>query len=253
MSAVGTKSIDVSCRVPNASYRPTALHRYPMPFQMPLQASQASRPAHPLSACGIASYTSVDDAAPTTAVIAASSASTIVVPTTTVIASSAPVTTVVPTTIVTASSAPASTVVPNYNDYRLLRAGLRRRRARRHAYRRHRLFRPGLRQRQQQPRHRRVQQHAVTHNGHRRQVNLRCSAVLPTHRWRVCCDGLWERGVRNVLGGDVWEYDFLAINVAVASFNVAQATLDELSGGKAIQLGRVNVTAVLVAASGCGL
>ncbi|KIJ31052.1 hypothetical protein M422DRAFT_61683 [Sphaerobolus stellatus SS14] len=60
--------------------------------------------------------------------------------------------------------------------------------------------------------------------------------------------------------GSCWALTFenetinvLAIDVAASSFNIAQAALDELTGGQAVQLGRVNVTAVEVAPSACGL
>jgi hypothetical protein len=45
----------------------------------------------------------------------------------------------------------------------------------------------------------------------------------------------------------------LAIDVAPNGFNVAQAAMNTLTGGQAVQLGRVNVTFSQVAASNCGL
>lgn len=45
----------------------------------------------------------------------------------------------------------------------------------------------------------------------------------------------------------------LAIDVGLIGFNVAKAAMDNLTNGQATQLGRVNVDAVQVAASNCGL
>ncbi|KIJ37888.1 hypothetical protein M422DRAFT_211099, partial [Sphaerobolus stellatus SS14] len=60
--------------------------------------------------------------------------------------------------------------------------------------------------------------------------------------------------------GTCWSLTFgnttinvLAIDFAAQGFNIAQSALDELTGGQAVQLGRVNVTASQVAASACGL
>lgn len=45
----------------------------------------------------------------------------------------------------------------------------------------------------------------------------------------------------------------LAIDHAVEGFNIAQAALDELTGGQAVQLGRIDAIWAEVAASACGL
>jgi hypothetical protein len=45
----------------------------------------------------------------------------------------------------------------------------------------------------------------------------------------------------------------LAIDVAGAGFNVALSAMNELTGGNAVQFGRVDVTSKQVAASVCGL
>ncbi|KAG1749561.1 Cerato-platanin [Suillus lakei] len=45
----------------------------------------------------------------------------------------------------------------------------------------------------------------------------------------------------------------LAVDVATAGFNVAEAAMNTLTGGQAAFLGRVSVTSVQVNASACGL
>ena len=45
----------------------------------------------------------------------------------------------------------------------------------------------------------------------------------------------------------------LAIDTSAVGFNIAQAALDLLTGGKAVALGRVEVVAEQVPASGCGI
>ncbi|KAF9453632.1 cerato-platanin-related secreted protein [Macrolepiota fuliginosa MF-IS2] len=45
----------------------------------------------------------------------------------------------------------------------------------------------------------------------------------------------------------------LAIDVGLAGFNIAKAAMNTLTGGQAVALGRVNVDAVQVAESACGL
>ena len=45
----------------------------------------------------------------------------------------------------------------------------------------------------------------------------------------------------------------LAVDVALDGFNLAEETMDTLTGGLAVELGRVEVTAVAVDASYCGI
>ncbi|KIJ30435.1 hypothetical protein M422DRAFT_187205 [Sphaerobolus stellatus SS14] len=45
----------------------------------------------------------------------------------------------------------------------------------------------------------------------------------------------------------------LAVDHAANGFNIAQTALDELTGGKAVQIGRVDITAKQVPESQCGL
>lgn len=60
--------------------------------------------------------------------------------------------------------------------------------------------------------------------------------------------------------GTCWQLSYggrtinvLAIDHAAAGFNIAQAAMNELTNGQAAALGRVEATAVQVAASDCGL
>jgi hypothetical protein len=45
----------------------------------------------------------------------------------------------------------------------------------------------------------------------------------------------------------------LAMDHTSAGFNIAQAAMDELTGGQAVQLGRIDASYVQVASSACGL
>lgn len=45
----------------------------------------------------------------------------------------------------------------------------------------------------------------------------------------------------------------LAIDSAVEGFNIAQAAMDQLTGGQSVQLGRIDAGYTQVAASDCGL
>ncbi|KAF8577416.1 hypothetical protein K439DRAFT_1639741 [Ramaria rubella] len=47
--------------------------------------------------------------------------------------------------------------------------------------------------------------------------------------------------------------NLIAIDTTFTGFNIAQEALDDLTGGRAVELGRVNVTAMQVPASHCGL
>ncbi|KAJ2926336.1 hypothetical protein H1R20_g10749, partial [Candolleomyces eurysporus] len=65
------------------------------------------------------------------------------------------------------------------------------------------------------------------------------------------CGTCWELAyARN---GTTTRINVLAIDVAVNSFNIALAGLNQLTGGQGVQLGRVNVQARQVSASLCGL
>ncbi|KIJ47428.1 hypothetical protein M422DRAFT_74810 [Sphaerobolus stellatus SS14] len=60
--------------------------------------------------------------------------------------------------------------------------------------------------------------------------------------------------------GTCWSLEFngnsinvLAIDHTASGFNIAQAALDQLTGGQAVQLGRITATATEVDPSQCGL
>ncbi|KAH7920670.1 immunomodulatory protein [Leucogyrophana mollusca] len=60
--------------------------------------------------------------------------------------------------------------------------------------------------------------------------------------------------------GSCWEVTYgsetiavTAVDVALDGFNLSEEAMNTLTGGLAVELGRVNVTAVQVAASTCGL
>ncbi|TFK25803.1 snodprot1 [Coprinopsis marcescibilis] len=65
------------------------------------------------------------------------------------------------------------------------------------------------------------------------------------------CGSCWELSFTN--NGTTRRVNVLAVDVAVNSFNVAPAALNTLTGGRAVELGRVNAVARAVAASVCGL
>ncbi|KAF5354587.1 hypothetical protein D9758_011210 [Tetrapyrgos nigripes] len=65
------------------------------------------------------------------------------------------------------------------------------------------------------------------------------------------CGTCWKLSYTN--SGKTKSINVLAIDHAGTGFNVAQAAMDELTGGRAVELGVVDVTASQVAASSCGL
>ncbi|KAL0567383.1 hypothetical protein V5O48_014611 [Marasmius crinis-equi] len=67
------------------------------------------------------------------------------------------------------------------------------------------------------------------------------------------CGTCWEVTFTNSSGAKK-SLNITAIDVAApGSFNVAQAAMDNLTGGNAVAFGRVNVTSRQVPAAGCGL
>lgn len=67
-------------------------------------------------------------------------------------------------------------------------------------------------------------------------------------------------GFNSAACGTCWQLTFngtsinvLAIDTGAAGFNIAEAALNNLTHGNAIQLGRINATATQVNASACGL
>jgi len=66
------------------------------------------------------------------------------------------------------------------------------------------------------------------------------------------CGTCWKLSYTNA-NGVTKSINVLAIDHAGAGFNVAQAAMDELTGGQAVAFGRVDVTAAQVATSNCGL
>ncbi|THU82239.1 Cerato-platanin [Dendrothele bispora CBS 962.96] len=66
------------------------------------------------------------------------------------------------------------------------------------------------------------------------------------------CGTCWKLSYTNA-NGATKSINVVAIDHAGTGFNVAQAAMDELTGGQAVALGRVDVTATQVAASSCGL
>ncbi|KAK7456499.1 hypothetical protein VKT23_010749 [Stygiomarasmius scandens] len=66
------------------------------------------------------------------------------------------------------------------------------------------------------------------------------------------CGTCWKLSYTNA-NSVTKSINVLAIDHAGAGFNVAQAAMDELTGGQAVALGRVDVTAAQVATSNCGL
>ncbi|KIJ51988.1 hypothetical protein M422DRAFT_43519 [Sphaerobolus stellatus SS14] len=68
------------------------------------------------------------------------------------------------------------------------------------------------------------------------------------------------KGFNNPNCGTCWALTYqnmtinvLAIDTSVEGFNIAQVALDLLTGGKAVELSRVDVVAEQVPVSGCGL
>jgi hypothetical protein len=66
------------------------------------------------------------------------------------------------------------------------------------------------------------------------------------------CGTCWKLSYTNA-NGKTKSINVLAIDHAGTGFNVAQAAMDELTGGQAVALGVVGVTASQVAISNCGL
>lgn len=65
------------------------------------------------------------------------------------------------------------------------------------------------------------------------------------------CGTCWQ--LTYTSGGTTRSINVLAVDHAGSGFNVAQAAMDELTGGQAVFLGRINVTSKQVASSVCGL
>ncbi|KAF9464630.1 cerato-platanin-related secreted protein [Collybia nuda] len=66
------------------------------------------------------------------------------------------------------------------------------------------------------------------------------------------CGTCWQVTYKNGQGVSK-SINVLAIDVAGAGFNIALSAMNELTGGNAVMLGRVDVTSKQVAASVCGL
>ncbi|KAK7456498.1 hypothetical protein VKT23_010748 [Stygiomarasmius scandens] len=66
------------------------------------------------------------------------------------------------------------------------------------------------------------------------------------------CGTCWTLSYTNG-NGQTSSINILAIDHAGSGFNVAQAAMDELTGGNAVAFGRVDVTATQVDVSQCGL
>ncbi|KAK7456501.1 hypothetical protein VKT23_010752 [Stygiomarasmius scandens] len=66
------------------------------------------------------------------------------------------------------------------------------------------------------------------------------------------CGTCWKLSYTNA-SGKTKSIHVLAVDHAGSGWNVAQAAMDELTGGQAVALGRVDVTSKKVAVSNCGL
>lgn len=66
------------------------------------------------------------------------------------------------------------------------------------------------------------------------------------------CGTCWQLTYKNGQGVSK-SINVIAIDVAGAGFNIALSAMNELTGGNAVQLGRVDVTSKQVASSVCGL
>jgi len=66
------------------------------------------------------------------------------------------------------------------------------------------------------------------------------------------CGTCWKLTYTNTKGVSK-SINVIAIDHTLAGFNIAQKAMDELTGNQAVHLGRVDVAAVQVAASVCGL
>ncbi|KAF8894782.1 Asp f 13-like protein [Infundibulicybe gibba] len=67
----------------------------------------------------------------------------------------------------------------------------------------------------------------------------------------VNCGTCWQLTFRT--GGVTRSVNILAIDHASTGFNIAEAAMDELTGGQAVQLGRIDATAIQVDPSLCGM
>ncbi|KAF8958838.1 Cerato-platanin [Flammula alnicola] len=65
------------------------------------------------------------------------------------------------------------------------------------------------------------------------------------------CGTCWQLTYQNPQGVST-SINITAIDVATPNFNIALSAMNQLTGGNAVQLGRVTVTAVQVPATGCG-
>ncbi|KAF5354586.1 hypothetical protein D9758_011211 [Tetrapyrgos nigripes] len=66
------------------------------------------------------------------------------------------------------------------------------------------------------------------------------------------CGTCWKLTYTNG-NGKTTSINVLAVDHAGTGFNIAQAAMDELTGGQAVALGNVQVTSSQVAVSNCGL
>ncbi|KAF8894770.1 Asp f 13-like protein [Infundibulicybe gibba] len=65
------------------------------------------------------------------------------------------------------------------------------------------------------------------------------------------CGTCWQ--LTFTTGGVTRSVNILAIDHAASGFNIAEAAMDDLTGGQAVQLGRIDATATQVPSSVCGL
>ncbi|EAU81968.1 snodprot1 [Coprinopsis cinerea okayama7 len=65
------------------------------------------------------------------------------------------------------------------------------------------------------------------------------------------CGSCWQLAYTH--NGTTTTVNVTAVDVALGSFNLAPEALDTLTGGRAVELGRVDVVATQIPASSCGL